>query len=74
MLMPGLPPEPGLVQKVRQAGMTLLKVPLMLAFLYFFVCSLDVLSSAFQLAGGKVVEEGQGRVWGGPQMTLVCAP
>nr|XP_003473293.1 sodium-dependent phosphate transport protein 2A isoform X1 [Cavia porcellus] len=47
-------PEPGLVQKVRQAGMTLLKVPLMLAFLYFFVCSLDVLSSAFQLAGGKV--------------------
>ncbi|KFQ47361.1 Sodium-dependent phosphate transport protein 2A, partial [Nestor notabilis] len=30
------------------------KVPLMFAFLYLFVCSLDVLSSAFQLAGGKV--------------------
>ncbi|XP_045652661.1 sodium-dependent phosphate transport protein 2A isoform X3 [Ursus americanus] len=47
-------PEPGLAQKLRRAGMTLLKVPLMLAFLYLFVCSLDVLSSAFQLAGGKV--------------------
>ncbi|XP_045652715.1 sodium-dependent phosphate transport protein 2A isoform X4 [Ursus americanus] len=44
-------PEPGLAQKLRRAGMTLLKVPLMLAFLYLFVCSLDVLSSAFQLAG-----------------------
>ncbi|KFR05098.1 Sodium-dependent phosphate transport protein 2A, partial [Nipponia nippon] len=30
------------------------KVPLMFGFLYLFVCSLDVLSSAFQLAGGKV--------------------
>ncbi|XP_055286599.1 sodium-dependent phosphate transport protein 2A [Moschus berezovskii] len=47
-------PEPGLVQKLRRAGVTLLKVPLMLSFLYLFVCSLDVLSSAFQLAGGKV--------------------
>ncbi|XP_046324030.1 sodium-dependent phosphate transport protein 2A isoform X3 [Marmota monax] len=47
-------PEPGLAQKLRQAGVMLLKVPLMLAFLYLFVCSLDVLSSAFQLAGGKV--------------------
>ncbi|KAM8765295.1 sodium-dependent phosphate transport protein 2A isoform 1-T2 [Rhynchonycteris naso] len=47
-------PEPGLSQKLHQAGMTLLKVPLMLTFLYLFVCSLDVLSSAFQLAGGKV--------------------
>uniref|UniRef100_A0A673TQQ0 Sodium-dependent phosphate transport protein 2A n=1 Tax=Suricata suricatta TaxID=37032 RepID=A0A673TQQ0_SURSU len=44
-------PEPGLAQKLRRAGMTLLKVPLMLTFLYLFVCSLDVLSSAFQLAG-----------------------
>lgn len=32
---------------------SLLKVPLMLGFLYLFVCSLDVLSSAFQLAGGE---------------------
>ncbi|XP_010844857.1 PREDICTED: sodium-dependent phosphate transport protein 2A isoform X2 [Bison bison bison] len=47
-------PEPGLVQKLHRAGVTLLKVPLMLSFLYLFVCSLDVLSSAFQLAGGKV--------------------
>ncbi|XP_054423999.1 sodium-dependent phosphate transport protein 2A isoform X2 [Pteronotus mesoamericanus] len=47
-------PEPGLAQKLRRATVTLLKVPLMLAFLYLFVCSLDVLSSAFQLAGGKV--------------------
>ncbi|XP_053423468.1 sodium-dependent phosphate transport protein 2A isoform X2 [Nycticebus coucang] len=47
-------PDPGLISKLRHAGTTLLKVPLMLAFLYLFVCSLDVLSSAFQLAGGKV--------------------
>ncbi|XP_070426347.1 sodium-dependent phosphate transport protein 2A isoform X1 [Equus przewalskii] len=47
-------PEPGLAQKLRRVGMALLKVPLMLTFLYLFVCSLDVLSSAFQLAGGKV--------------------
>ncbi|XP_010893545.2 sodium-dependent phosphate transport protein 2A isoform X1 [Esox lucius] len=30
------------------------KIPLLLLLLYLFVCSLDVLSSAFQLAGGKV--------------------
>uniref|UniRef100_A0A8C5XYD1 Sodium-dependent phosphate transport protein 2B n=1 Tax=Microcebus murinus TaxID=30608 RepID=A0A8C5XYD1_MICMU len=30
------------------------KFLLLLGFLYFFVCSLDVLSSAFQLLGGKV--------------------
>ncbi|XP_029788430.1 sodium-dependent phosphate transport protein 2B isoform X2 [Suricata suricatta] len=30
------------------------KFILLLTFLYFFVCSLDVLSSAFQLVGGKV--------------------
>ncbi|XP_012871536.1 PREDICTED: sodium-dependent phosphate transport protein 2A [Dipodomys ordii] len=47
-------PEPQLAQKLRQALATLLKVPLMLLLLYLFVCSLDVLSSAFQLAGGKV--------------------
>ncbi|XP_077080344.1 sodium-dependent phosphate transport protein 2A [Siphateles boraxobius] len=33
---------------------SLLRVPLLLLLLYGFVCSLDVLSSAFQLAGGKV--------------------
>ncbi|XP_006873519.1 PREDICTED: sodium-dependent phosphate transport protein 2A isoform X1 [Chrysochloris asiatica] len=47
-------PEPGLGLKLLQASTSLLKVPLMLTFLYLFVCSLDVLSSAFQLAGGKV--------------------
>ena len=47
-------PEPRLSQKLAQVGTKLLKVPLMLGFLYLFVCSLDVLSSAFQLAGGKV--------------------
>ncbi|XP_016044162.1 sodium-dependent phosphate transport protein 2A [Erinaceus europaeus] len=49
-----LKPEPGLAQKLRQALAAVLRVPLMLVFLYLFVCSLDVLSSAFQLAGGKV--------------------
>ncbi|KAG9490766.1 hypothetical protein GDO78_006216 [Eleutherodactylus coqui] len=34
--------------------MSLVKIPLLLGLLYLFVCSLDVLSSAFQLAGGKV--------------------
>ncbi|XP_043828151.1 sodium-dependent phosphate transport protein 2B-like, partial [Dromiciops gliroides] len=33
------------------------KVLLLLGFLYLFVCSLDVLSSAFQLVGGKVAGE-----------------
>nr|XP_019934354.1 PREDICTED: sodium-dependent phosphate transport protein 2A-like [Paralichthys olivaceus] len=30
------------------------KIPLLLVLLFLFVCSLDTLSSAFQLAGGKV--------------------
>ncbi|XP_048885715.1 sodium-dependent phosphate transport protein 2A-like isoform X2 [Brienomyrus brachyistius] len=30
------------------------KIPLLLFLLFMFVCSLDILSSAFQLAGGKV--------------------
>ncbi|XP_056328177.1 sodium-dependent phosphate transport protein 2A isoform X2 [Danio aesculapii] len=40
----------------RNAGMfsSFLRIPLLLLLLYGFVCSLDVLSSAFQLAGGKV--------------------
>uniref|UniRef100_A0A8D2N120 Sodium-dependent phosphate transport protein 2A n=1 Tax=Zonotrichia albicollis TaxID=44394 RepID=A0A8D2N120_ZONAL len=40
--------------RVQSFCVSLLKVPLMFGFLYLFVCSLDVLSSAFQLAGGKV--------------------
>ncbi|XP_062045608.1 sodium-dependent phosphate transport protein 2A [Lepus europaeus] len=47
-------PESSWAQELRRVAMTLLKVPLMVTFLYLFVCSLDVLSSAFQLAGGKV--------------------
>uniref|UniRef100_A0A8B9NCN4 Sodium-dependent phosphate transport protein 2A n=1 Tax=Accipiter nisus TaxID=211598 RepID=A0A8B9NCN4_9AVES len=41
-------------RRVQSICVSLLKVPLMFGFLYLFVCSLDVLSSAFQLAGGKV--------------------
>uniref|UniRef100_A0A8C6JHM8 Sodium-dependent phosphate transport protein 2A n=1 Tax=Melopsittacus undulatus TaxID=13146 RepID=A0A8C6JHM8_MELUD len=44
-------PSSPLVQSI---CVSLLKVPLMFGFLYLFVCSLDILSSAFQLAGGKV--------------------
>ncbi|XP_062391633.1 sodium-dependent phosphate transport protein 2A [Sardina pilchardus] len=33
---------------------SLSKVPVLFLLLYMFICSLDVLSSAFQLAGGKV--------------------
>ncbi|AWP00004.1 putative sodium-dependent phosphate transport protein 2A [Scophthalmus maximus] len=32
----------------------ILTVPLLFLLLYCFVCTLDILSSAFQLAGGKV--------------------
>ncbi|KAM9846866.1 sodium-dependent phosphate transport protein 2A-like [Aulostomus maculatus] len=32
----------------------LCKIPLLFLLLYIFVCSLDILSSAFQLAGGRV--------------------
>ncbi|KGL80157.1 Sodium-dependent phosphate transport protein 2A, partial [Tinamus guttatus] len=44
----------GCWERVQSICISLLKVPLMFGFLYLFVCSLDVLSSAFQLAGGKV--------------------
>ncbi|CAN8190041.1 unnamed protein product [Coccothraustes coccothraustes] len=47
-------PELGCWARVQSFCVSLLKVPLMFGFLYLFVCSLDVLSSAFQLAGGKV--------------------
>ncbi|XP_009985757.1 PREDICTED: sodium-dependent phosphate transport protein 2A-like, partial [Tauraco erythrolophus] len=48
------PQELGCWARVQSICVSLLKVPLMFGFLYLFVCSLDVLSSAFQLAGGKV--------------------
>ncbi|NXF06405.1 NPT2A protein, partial [Smithornis capensis] len=41
--------------RVQSICVSLFKVPLMFGFLYLFVCSLDVLSSAFQLAGGSRV-------------------
>ncbi|XP_022061672.2 sodium-dependent phosphate transport protein 2A-like [Acanthochromis polyacanthus] len=41
-------------QRVRMVASTVCKIPLLLLLLYFFVCSLDILSSAFQLAGGRV--------------------
>uniref|UniRef100_A0A8D2LJ75 Sodium-dependent phosphate transport protein 2A n=1 Tax=Varanus komodoensis TaxID=61221 RepID=A0A8D2LJ75_VARKO len=44
----------GRCARTKSILISLLKVPLMFVFLYLFVCSLDVLSSAFQLAGGKV--------------------
>ncbi|NWZ35208.1 NPT2A protein, partial [Brachypodius atriceps] len=48
-------PELGCWTRVQSFCVSLLKVPLMFGFLYLFVCSLDVLSSAFQLAGGSKV-------------------
>ncbi|NXS70190.1 NPT2A protein, partial [Pandion haliaetus] len=48
-------PELGCWARVQSICVSLLKVPLMFGFLYLFVCSLDVLSSAFQLAGGRLV-------------------
>ncbi|NXG53768.1 NPT2A protein, partial [Psilopogon haemacephalus] len=47
-------PELGCWARVQSICVSLLKVPLMFGFLYLFVCSLDVLSSAFQLAGGRM--------------------
>ncbi|XP_045546106.1 sodium-dependent phosphate transport protein 2A [Salmo salar] len=41
-------------ERMRSVFINVSKIPLLLLFLYMFVCSLDVLSSAFQLAGGKV--------------------
>uniref|UniRef100_A0A8C9YIR0 Sodium-dependent phosphate transport protein 2A n=1 Tax=Sander lucioperca TaxID=283035 RepID=A0A8C9YIR0_SANLU len=47
-----LPKEKG--KRIKQLLINLSKMPLLLILLFFFVCSLDTLSSAFQLAGGKV--------------------
>uniref|UniRef100_A0AAV2LHP5 Uncharacterized protein n=1 Tax=Knipowitschia caucasica TaxID=637954 RepID=A0AAV2LHP5_KNICA len=40
--------------KVLRVVLAIGKLCLLLGFLYMFICSLDVLSSAFQLVGGKV--------------------
>ncbi|XP_061582247.1 sodium-dependent phosphate transport protein 2A [Cololabis saira] len=58
----GLPEERGSsaqtsaegLHKLRHLLINISKVPLLFSLLFFFVCSLDTLSSAFQLAGGKV--------------------
>lgn len=73
VLMVVLCPEPRLAQKLRGAGVMLLKVPLMLTFLYLFVCSLDVLSSAFQLAGGRARGGDWGKVPEGPRTMVTRA-
>ncbi|XP_061685411.1 sodium-dependent phosphate transport protein 2B-like [Syngnathoides biaculeatus] len=39
--------------KVLRVSLSVLKVAALLGLLYMFICSLDVLSSAFQLVGGK---------------------
>uniref|UniRef100_A0A3Q3AIF1 Sodium-dependent phosphate transport protein 2A n=1 Tax=Kryptolebias marmoratus TaxID=37003 RepID=A0A3Q3AIF1_KRYMA len=41
-------------QRVKKVIFTLFKIPFLFLVLYICVCSLDLLSSAFQLAGGKV--------------------
>ncbi|KAI5626789.1 sodium-dependent phosphate transport protein 2A, partial [Silurus asotus] len=41
-------------EKIKSVFTGVLKIPLLFFLLYCFVCSLDTLSSAFQLAGGKV--------------------
>ncbi|XP_071761957.1 sodium-dependent phosphate transport protein 2A-like [Centroberyx gerrardi] len=40
--------------KIKELFLNLSKIPLLFVLLFLFVCSLDTLSSAFQLAGGKV--------------------
>uniref|UniRef100_A0A3P9N6R8 Sodium-dependent phosphate transport protein 2A n=1 Tax=Poecilia reticulata TaxID=8081 RepID=A0A3P9N6R8_POERE len=40
--------------KIKQRLINLSKIPLLFILLFLFICSLDTLSSAFQLAGGKV--------------------
>lgn len=39
--------------KIKQCLINLSKIPLLFILLFLFICSLDTLSSAFQLAGGK---------------------
>ncbi|KAM4664707.1 sodium-dependent phosphate transport protein 2C [Discoglossus pictus] len=41
-------------QRIKKVLIGILKVCLLLGFLYLFICSLDVLSSAFQLVGSKL--------------------
>uniref|UniRef100_H2ZYR8 Solute carrier family 34 member 3 n=1 Tax=Latimeria chalumnae TaxID=7897 RepID=H2ZYR8_LATCH len=59
--------------KVKQVLMGILKGCILISFLYFFICSLDVLSSAFQLVGGKVAGDifSDNNVLGNPVAGLV---
>uniref|UniRef100_A0A3P9N9G9 Sodium-dependent phosphate transport protein 2A n=1 Tax=Poecilia reticulata TaxID=8081 RepID=A0A3P9N9G9_POERE len=43
--------------RVKETALTLLKIPLLFLLLYIFICSLDILSSAFQLVGGRTARE-----------------
>ena len=43
--------------KVKRVAVTFGKVVLLLGLLYMFICSLDFLSSAFRLLGGKAAGE-----------------
>ncbi|MEE6504723.1 hypothetical protein FKM82_005315 [Ascaphus truei] len=44
-------------QRIKSVVIGILKGCLLLGFLYFFICSLDVLSSAFQLVGSKLTND-----------------
>ncbi|XP_032431602.1 sodium-dependent phosphate transport protein 2A-like [Xiphophorus hellerii] len=46
-----------LLPRVKKTALTLLKLPLLFLLLYIFICSLDILSSAFQLVGGRAAGE-----------------
>ncbi|XP_036404478.1 sodium-dependent phosphate transport protein 2A-like [Megalops cyprinoides] len=51
-----VPPEPRgeKMDRIKSLLFNVSKIPLLFLLLFMFICSLDVLSSAFQLAGGKV--------------------
>ena len=43
--------------KIKRVAKVFAKIVLLFVFLYFFICSLDFLSSAFRLLGGKAAGE-----------------
>ena len=53
----GGPTELDGIGKVKRVALSVGKVILLLALLYLFICSLDFLSSAFRLLGGKAAGE-----------------
>ena len=46
-------PPPTLCDKVKRAIIVIVKICLILILLYFFICSLDLLSASFRLIAGK---------------------